>query len=167
MAYGARNVSYSDGTKQLRPNVILNSLKSQVIEEYLSHCQENEIPSFCRATLFKILKTIKPCQKTSLAGLDDVVADGIEAFKKLKAIVTGIHGVRSLEILNKLDEANDFLKRKQITHLIESECLQHCAAFALSDPKNAKLQQPCDHQHSSYCSDCIVIFKLMDEVKEY
>lgn len=139
-----------------------------MIEEYLSYCQENKIPSFCRATLYNILKTIKPTQKTSLAGLDDVVADGIEAFKKLKEIVTGNCDARKLEFLNKLDAANDFLKRTQIRHLSDaSECIQHCAAFAHSDPKNVKLQQSCDHQHSSTCTDCIAIFKLMDEVKEY
>lgn len=139
-----------------------------MIEEYLFYCQENEIPSFCRTTLFNILKTIKPIQKTSLAGLDDVVADGIEAFKKLKEIVTSSSGARKLEFLQKLDEANDFLKRTQIRHLSEaSDCLQHCASFALSDPKNTKLQQPCHHQHSLSCNDCIEIFILMDEVKEY
>ena len=49
---------------------------------------------------------------------------------------------------------------------LTSEIADHCRVFALSDPKDKKFQQVCDHQHTKTCSNCEELKTMLNSFKQ-
>ncbi len=47
-----------------------------------------------------------------------------------------------------------------------SNTADHCLAFALSDPVEKELQDPCDHPHDKFCLSCGQLKTTMNEIKD-
>ena len=81
VAYGTTNLVFDNGDRQTVPHAVLTA-----IDYYLTVCRESEFNALSASSLYRILKSIKPSQRKSLAGLDNTVADGLNSFEKLKTI---------------------------------------------------------------------------------
>lgn len=42
----------------------------------------------------------------------------------------------------------------------ESTVIEHCAAFALSDPLKPSFKKVCDHEHDTHCEECREVKRL-------
>ena len=65
---------------------ILQSQKTHAIANYKKYCEETEFESLCNRKLFDILNGLKPAQQRALAGLDEFVVEGVEAWQCLSGI---------------------------------------------------------------------------------
>lgn len=50
---------------------------------YITYCKENEFKPFGKSSHFKILRACMAFNRTNLHGLDDIAAEGVEAFQTL------------------------------------------------------------------------------------
>lgn len=58
MAYGDRLLKLEDGTKICMPNVVRTATNSQIIDDYLKMCENENIEAIKRSKRFDILKII-------------------------------------------------------------------------------------------------------------
>ena len=113
-------------------------------------------------------------EKPTLLGLDNVAADGAEAFDTIEGVLQELgrndtvapdtivqlkddlkHGKRYLKGQYKLDCEN-----------IESNVPDHCHLYALSDRKVPEYQSVCNHHHDSRCPDCERLKDTLKSVEE-
>jgi len=156
-------------------------IKTHIIVAYEEYVESNNLPKLSKSTLLRILKACKSNQQHSLEGLDSYVADGIEGFETLKNLVNKLFIELNQEInvtkvnlnlkifmktlsqnsdfqLNQdLEKSKIYLKSRYQTHVFEetSTIPSHCRILALSDYKDPKFGQNCDHEHVDACQDCI------------
>ena len=86
VAYGVSKWKYDSRDVQTIPHMILKSKYSHTIAFYQQSCFESSYTSLSESTLWGILHAIKPSQRTSLAGLDDITAMGMSGFDTMKQI---------------------------------------------------------------------------------
>ena len=84
VAYGVTKLKYNSGDEQTIPHMILKSKYSHTIAFYQQSCFELSYPPLSESTLWRILHAIKHSIRTSLAGLDDITAMGMNGFDTLK-----------------------------------------------------------------------------------
>ena len=84
VAYGVTNLKFDSGDTQNIPHAILQSKFSHTITSYQNICKELDYTSLPDSTLLKILRSLKPSQRKSLAGLDDITADAMNGFLFLR-----------------------------------------------------------------------------------
>ncbi len=109
----------------------------------------------------------------ALAGLDNIAASGAVAFAELKQTVQSMedHGLDKNtvnEMQQRLDGCKSYLTGAYVEHVMEengSQCPDHCAFLALSDPADSRLQIKCEHEHVHGCADCEDITETVDELR--
>ena len=107
-------------------------------------------------------------QDSSLAGLDDTTAEGLNGFKTLENIITNFLG-RKKQLLDRLDQAKRYLKIAYPQNCVEhSQCSSHCISLALSDPNEGNLSKDrhCSEGHNATCKDCTNMYSLLDELPD-
>lgn len=62
-------------------NTILNGVFEQAVNEYRIYCTEVNYEALGRTTLLNMLTKMKPRTRQKLAGIDNFVVEGIEAFE--------------------------------------------------------------------------------------
>ena len=62
--------------------------KNHAITEYKMYCEETGFEDLCNKKLFDILAGLKAAQQRIVAGLDDFVVEGIEAWNSLSGAYT-------------------------------------------------------------------------------
>ena len=72
VAYGTRNLTYSNGDTQAIPHAVTTAKYKHIIAYYLQFCQDNNYESLSESSLYRILKELKPSKGKSLAGLDNI-----------------------------------------------------------------------------------------------
>ena len=77
VAYGITKLKYDSGGTKTIPHAILTAKYSHVIASYIQRCSESQFEALPERTLFRLLQQLKPPQRHSLAGLDDITADGM------------------------------------------------------------------------------------------
>ena len=77
VSYGVHKIKFDSGTKETIPKAILTTRYSHAIGFYKQNSLKNQYEPLSDSTLWGILKAIKPSQRKSLAGLDDISAAGI------------------------------------------------------------------------------------------
>ncbi len=65
---------------------ILQSQKTHAIANYKKYCDETDFEGLGNRKLFDILSSIKPAQQRVLAGLDEFVVEGVEAWHSLSSM---------------------------------------------------------------------------------
>ena len=113
-------------------------------------------------------------QRKSLAGLNNVAADGTDSFDVLlqipkKVISKYPNRKEDMEKLeNRLTQGKRYLKGDYKTNCkhFTSEIADHCRALALSDPKLEEFQHKCDHQHSQSCMHCDDLKGVLDDFRQ-
>ena len=81
VAYSVSKWKYDSRDVQTIPHMILKSKYSHTIAFYQQSCFEL---SLSESTLWRILHAITHSHRTSLAGLDDITAMGVNGFDTLK-----------------------------------------------------------------------------------
>lgn len=168
---------------------ILQCQKSHAISSYRKYCEETGFEGLCNRKLFDILNGLKPAQQRALAGLDEFVVDGVEAWaclsselEKFQEIFVDINfsyfipdmvsnmplpqAVRK-RLIQQIQMAEQYQKTTHTGHCsANSSCIMHCTTFGLSDPKCNAHQSRCTEQHTSMCPDCVNIIRTLDEIQE-
>ena len=111
------------------------------------------------STLWRILHSLKPSQRKSLSGLDDITAAGMNGFGMIEEFVSTHKLDKSL--LDRLKCAKRYLKAKFQSHCsTESKIRSHNPLFALST------QQEVPHVEISdeICIDCYNLIHVLQLV---
>ncbi|CAF2080772.1 unnamed protein product [Rotaria magnacalcarata] len=87
--YGLTTLRMDSGEKVELSKQMLQSQKTHAIAEYKKYCEETNFEGLCNRKLFDILTGLKPAQQQIVAGLDDFVVEGIEAWQSLSGTCPG------------------------------------------------------------------------------
>ena len=74
-----------NGEKCELPKQIIQSQRSHAIVDYKKYCDETGFQSLGKSKLYDIINSIKPTQQRIVAGLDELVVEGIEAWRSLSS----------------------------------------------------------------------------------
>ena len=88
VAYGTTNIKYDSGITQTLPSAVLTVRFKHAIGSYIEMCKSSEFQPLSESSLYIILRSHKPSQRRSLSGLDDIMADGLNAFDSLHGIIS-------------------------------------------------------------------------------
>ncbi|XP_064621124.1 uncharacterized protein LOC135484023 [Lineus longissimus] len=166
VAYGTRTMKLSHGEKLEIQNVVRTTIVSRLIQLYLAYCEEIGFQPLKRSSLFSIIQVCAASQKKSLAGLDNIAAEGSQAFDTLLKVleVLGDCGYphATIEDLNvKIQSARVYLKTDFKLHVSKaSQCPDHCIMYALGDGTT-----PCSHKHDLSCQRCDEISYIFDTIE--
>ena len=166
---------------------ILQFQKTHAIAKHEKYCEETDFEDLCNRKRFDILSGLKPAQQRIVAGLDDFVVEGIEAWNSL----LGTYAIQvelqleksffSLDIVESMPNpqndrkclfqqialAKQYQKTAHSGHCSnESDCITHCTTFALSDAKCPQYCSKCTQVHNFDCHDCLNIIRTLDEIDE-
>ena len=73
---------------------ILQCQKTHAVASYKNYCDETDFESLCSRKLFDILNSLKPIQQRIVAGEDDFVVEGVEAWRCMSGMqATALYGV--------------------------------------------------------------------------
>ena len=114
-------------------------IPSRIIEQYTNYCREQQFEPASTRSLFRRLDICSASMRRSLHGLDNIIAEGTEAFDNLRAIVDTLvengAGEHWAEIMRRdLKEAKRYLKTDYKTRVGRNENKSdHCTVHALSD----------------------------------
>ena len=139
-------------------------IPSRIIEQNTNYCREQQFEPASTRFLFGMLDIFSALMQRSLHGLDNITAEGTEAFDNLRAIVNTLvengAGEHWAEIMRRdLKEAKRCLKTDYKTHVGRNENnSDHCTVHALSDP-NIHCDR-CDSLDSNFRD----ILKKIDEL---
>ena len=161
VAYGATTIKFDSGDSQSVPHAILQSKFSHTIRFYLDVCENIGFAALSESSLWRILRAIKPSQRKSLAGLDDITADGMNGFESIRNIMIDLKCGKQL--LDNLEKAKRYLKMSYQAHCsTTSNIVTHNTSFALSKPK----EETCAGVSDEVCADCLNVFQVLQEVKD-
>lgn len=74
-----------NGEKYEIPQQILQLQKSHALINYKKYCDETNFQSLGNSKLYDILSSINPTQQKAVAGLDEFVVEGVEAWRSLSS----------------------------------------------------------------------------------
>ena len=164
VAYGVTKLKYNSGDEQTIPHMILTSKYSHTIAFYQQSCFELSYTPLSESTLWRILHAIKPSHRTSLAGLDDTTAMGMNGFDTLKQISERL---QRKDIVASLEKSKRYLKlHYQNKRDATSEIASHNPLHALSDPDNSNLQCSYTLNDEVNCKDCYDLCHSIDSLSQ-
>ena len=89
--FGNMQLKLSSGHKIDVPKIILNSVRSRVVDQYQQYCKENNfVQSASERSYMRILQAVEPSIRKSMKGLDNFAADGASAFEDLQKIAESL-----------------------------------------------------------------------------
>ena len=83
--YGLTTLRMDNGEKCELPKQIIQSQRSHAIVDYKKYCDETGFQSLGKSKLYDIINSIKPTQQRIVTGLDEIVVEGIEAWRSLSS----------------------------------------------------------------------------------
>ena len=95
-----------------------------------------------------------------MAGLDNVIANGLNGFLLLEDVVTSLTDAKLRRaLLRQLEQSKRYLKIGYRMH-----CETRCISFALSDKKFENLQPNHDHNHTKTCHQCALLLSTTEAI---
>lgn len=186
--YGLTTLRMDNGEKFELPKQIIQSQRSHSLVDYKKYCDETGFESLGKSKLYDIIDSIKPAQQRIVAGLDEFVVEGIEAWRSLSSkgkefgssvlksnLFLLVDIVETMPIpqadrkrlVKQIDMAEQYQKIRHIGHCSDNaDCITHCTTFGLSDSKCAEHHSNCNHVHTTHCPDCINIIVTLDEIHQ-
>ncbi|CAF4225837.1 unnamed protein product [Rotaria magnacalcarata] len=168
--YGLTTLRMDNGEKYELPKQIIQSQRSHALVDYKKYCDETGFHSLGKSKLYDIIDGIKPAQQRTVAGLDEFVVEGIEAWRSLSNITESmaIHQNDRKRLIKRIDMAEQYQKIRHSGHCShDANCITHCTTFGLSDSKCAEHHSNCNHAHTTHCPDCINIIVTLDEISQH
>ncbi len=83
--YGLTTLRMDNGDKYELPKQILQLQKTHALVNYKKYCDETDFEGLGNSKLYDILNSIKPAQQKAVAGLDEFVVEGVEAWHSLSS----------------------------------------------------------------------------------
>lgn len=173
VAFGTKIIKTEHSGIKMIPDVLRLSSHSRIISEYFEICKNEQLPPLSESTCYRILNKCKASFRKSMQGLDNIKADGLDAFDKIDEIIKSLKDFNlSEKTYKELKDLNltclNHLKFNFIKHLKKSSsCSDHCVNYALSaeNKKNIKnCSVDCDHTHVRDCNECNSIDYLFDQL---
>ena len=89
-----------------------------------------------KKTLFRLLQHLKPSQQHSLAGLDDIAADGMDGFSFLEKVVNLY--LKDKNLIDLLEKGKLYIKIQYPVNCKDKSCsfMTHKPTLTLSDTTN-------------------------------
>lgn len=86
--YGIKNLKLSCGEKIEVPKIILKSVRSRVVDQYLQYCSEGGFSEKAsHRSYMRILESVDPNIRKCMKGLDNYAADGAQGFEDLQTVL--------------------------------------------------------------------------------
>lgn len=172
VAFGTKTMKLDSGERIIIPAVIKTVIPSRINEQYTSYCKHQDFEPASERSLFRMLEVCSASMQKSLQGLDNLTAEGTEAFETMSGVVKSLqqHGADRQWVeaaLKALKEAKRYLKTDFKAHISRDEdCIDHCTVHALSNPtsNSADLRGECGHDHSVQCERCESLEKVLTEI---
>ena len=163
VAYGVTNLKFDSGEEQKIAHGILTTKFSHAISFYYQMCNESGYQPLSKSTLFNILRALKPSQRKSLSGLDDIQAAAMNGFNYLMKAAKVLTDDKKFIIM--LEQGKQYLKtRYQRDCKTDTMLSSHNQHFALSDEKE-ELSETCNV--NGQVSSCIYdLFTAMNSIME-
>ncbi len=140
----------------------------------LDRSEETKPKVLSRSLFLQILKKCPAKTRHSIHGLDSYTFGGLEATDSL---INEIENWRKLGLVGKewaeekkglLHDAKTYLRSDYKVHISESSRVaDHCARWALSDPKKQEFQATCTHEHNLQCPRCQNIQHVLSEIDHF
>ncbi|CAF3282448.1 unnamed protein product [Rotaria sp. Silwood2] len=83
--YGLTVLRMDNGDKYELPKQVLQLQKYHALISYKNYCDETDFEGLGNIKLYDILNSIKPAQQQAVAGLDEFVVEGVEAWCSLSS----------------------------------------------------------------------------------
>ncbi|KAK6173861.1 hypothetical protein SNE40_017244 [Patella caerulea] len=166
VAYGTKTMKLSHEEKLTIPNVVRTVVVSRIIDLYIAYCEETSFELLGKSLLFSIIQVCAASGQRSLAGLDNIAADGADAFVTLHSITVtvgelGFPAGWVSEMKGRIQDAKNYLKTDFKLNIdVNSTCANHCMMYALSDGRY------CQHEHSTTCSRCNDVHQILVDLEE-
>ena len=170
VAFGTKTMKLDSGEKIIIPAVIRTLIPSRIITQYTDYCQQQEFQPASDRSLWRMLEVCSASMQTSLQGLDNLTAEGTEAFdnmmKTIDTLVDNGAGEKwGKDAQSKLREGKRYLKAGFKAHIgINEHCKDHCIVYALSDPKDKAFKRECQHKHDVLCESCESLRKVLQDI---
>ena len=136
-------------------------IPSRIIEQYKSYCKEQQFEPASIRCLFRMLEVCSASMQRSLHGLDNITAEGNEAFDKLRAIIDTLveNGKEQhwAEMRRDLTEANRRFEDPTIKRTwVETKTTVTIVPYMtlISDPENPDFCEECSHSLDIHCDRC-------------
>ncbi|CAF2059693.1 unnamed protein product [Rotaria magnacalcarata] len=168
--YGLTTLRMDNGEKYELPKQIIQSQRSHALVDYKKYCDETGFHSLGKSKLYDIIDGIKPAQQRTVAGLDEFVVEGIEAWRSLSNITESMAIPQNdrKRLIKRIDMAEQYQKIRHSGHCShDANCITHCTTFGLSDSKCTEHHSNCNHAHTTHCPDCINIIVTLDEISQH
>jgi hypothetical protein len=153
VAYGFRNLKINEDVTIVMPDVIRLACHKTIILDYFEMCKNENLMALSESTCYKILNACPASFSKCLQGLDNTLAEGLDAFDSIEKLLSHLHKYNvSQDLISSLQA---ILKSSRIylehgyTKNIEfhSDCADHCANYALTHPKESATEIACLHPH--------------------
>ena len=90
VAFGTKTLKLDSGEKIIIPAVIRTVIPPRIIRQYLEYCKEQEFEPTSRRSLYWMIEVCSASMQKSLQGLDNITADGTEAFDQIFLMLEGL-----------------------------------------------------------------------------
>lgn len=169
--FGEKTLQLSNATTLNVPDMIRSMNSTRIIKQYNQYCKEmccNFTP-LESSSLYKILSCCKASTRKALQGLNNFVADGIEAFEGLNNLVANLPiAMEEKNRLRKtLQSGKQYLKSDFKLHVNRSSRIpDHCIPFSLSETRSQHFSFTCDHDHDEICIECTNLKNVFLDIKD-
>ncbi|KXJ05912.1 hypothetical protein AC249_AIPGENE28663 [Exaiptasia diaphana] len=171
VAFGTKTLKLDSGENIVIPAVVRTLIPSRIIQQYKQYCYQEQFEPTSDRSLYRILDVCGASMQRSLAGLDNVTADGTEAIDNLINIVqtlveNGGDKEWGVATEKQVKEVKRYFKTDFKPHMSREEhCADHCMTHALSDDKKPEFQTKCKHKHDVECERCESLEVVLDEIR--
>ena len=160
VAFGTKTLKLDSGEQIIIPAVIRAMIPSRIISQYVSYCKDHEFQPASERSLFRMLGICSASMQKSLHSLDNITAEGTEAFDSLLSMIETFvenggdaHWGQIIE--QAMKEAKRYFKTDFKAHVGRDEnSSDHCSVHALSNPANPDFRGECQHRHDTLCDRC-------------
>ena len=172
VAFGTKTLKLDSGERIIIPAVIRTLIPSRIISQYRSYCKQQEFEPASERSLFRMLEICSASMQKSLHGLDNITAEGAEAFDGLMSIIetlmeNGADKHWGQTVREALKEAKRYLKTDFKAHVGRDENSgDHCTVHALSDPSDLNLSGECQHCHDTRCDRCECLDMALEKITQ-
>ena len=87
VAFGTKTLKLDSGQRIIIPAVVRTLITSRIIEQYTRYCREKRFEPASTRFLFRMLEIRLASMQRYLYELDNITAEGTEAFDNLRAII--------------------------------------------------------------------------------
>ncbi|KAL9969600.1 hypothetical protein ACROYT_G021833 [Oculina patagonica] len=170
VAFGTKTLKLDSGERIVIPAVIRTLIPSRIIHQYTSYCKEQEFEPASERSLFRMLEICSASMQKSLHGLDNITAEGTEAFDNLLSTIetlmeNGADEHWAQKMGQAMKEAKRYFKTDFKAHVGKGEnSSDHCTVYALSDPTNLDFRVECQYPQDTGCDRCESLDMVLEEI---